>query len=67
MKNGNNRNSKKNNLILMNWNKGNARIKNRINDLRYITSEHKPHVFALQEVNQIQEDDINLLHVPDYK
>ena len=57
---------KNNKLILMTWNKGNARLKNRINDIRQIVSQHKPHVMAIQELNQIPEDDIDLLQVQNY-
>ena len=51
IKNGNH------NLTVLNWNKGSARLYNRINHLQHIIQKHKPHILAIHELNfQVNDD-----------
>ena len=42
-------------LKVLNWNKGNAKLCNRINTLQSLIIRYQPHIIALQEVNYTSE------------
>ena len=54
------------NLVLMNWNKGNSKFLHRIDTIRHIIQEHRPDIFAIQEANLSNSDDIRLAQVQGY-
>ena len=60
MENGNHK------ISVLNWNKGNAKLSNKINLLQNVISRYKPQVIALQEVNFTQLQTLNEIQVPGY-
>ena len=52
MKNGNH------NITIINWNKGAAKLLNRINIIQNIIQTHNPHIIALHELNFQKNDDL---------
>ena len=54
------------NLILLNWNKGNSKYCNRIDTIKQIILQHNPHIFCIQEANIYRDDDIRMYQIPGY-
>ena len=48
-----NGNLKNSSLKLLHWNKGPSYLHNKIDHVKYIMDEHKPHIFSLSEANFI--------------
>ena len=63
MKNGN----KNKNLIILNWNKGNSNFINRVDTIHQIIIEQNPDIFAIQEANIREQDDIRLFQMEGYQ
>ena len=55
------------NLVCINWNKGSARLYNRINHLQNIILNHKPHIMAIHELNFQKNDDLADIYIKGYK
>ena len=53
-------------IKIISWNKGSAFLINRIDTIKQMIHDRMPHVLALQEANIRQEDDLNLLQIPNY-
>ena len=50
----------------MYWNKGNSYMQRKLDDIKTLVSEHKPHIFGLAEANVLPGHDQSELQIPDY-
>ena len=53
-------------MIVINWNKGSAKLHNKINHIKNIIQNHSPHVLAIHELNHQLEDDTADIKVEGY-
>ena len=66
MNNGNRESARGKPLVVMYWNKGNSYMQRKLEDIKTLVSEHKPHIFGLAEANVLPGHDQSELQIPDY-
>ena len=54
-------------IKILNFNKGNAKLVNKINILQSMILKYKPHIIAIQEVNYTPQQDPSDIQIPGYK
>ena len=54
-------------IKLLNWNKGNLKLVNKVNTIQDVISRFKPKIMAIQEVNYSNDQDLVDIQIPNYK
>ena len=51
-------------MVVMYWNKGNSYMTRKMEDIKTLVSEHKPHIFGVAEANVLPGHDQSDLQIP---